>query len=153
MVDTQQNQRATWKADGAALLTTLLLPVAFLWPAATGRALLAHQDICFFFEPAMALLRDALRHGRLPLWSPYIFGGYPVAATGPACSPHCGARSSSVSVDSCLRIPSTRACYAPSRGFRWCSTSLSAAGEEACSLVLPRRRSRGGFVRSADIRR
>jgi hypothetical protein len=82
MVDTQQNQRATWKADGAALLTTLLLPVAFLWPAATGRALLAHQDICFFFEPAMALLRDALRHGRLPLWSPYIFGGYPVAAEG-----------------------------------------------------------------------
>ncbi len=41
-----------------------------------------YGDILFFFEPAKSLLHESLRSGRLPLWSPWIFAGYPIAAEG-----------------------------------------------------------------------
>jgi len=60
----------------------LLLHLGFLWRAALLRGFLIHSDICYFFEPAKALLHESLKAGRLPLWSPYIFCGYPIAAEG-----------------------------------------------------------------------
>lgn len=55
---------------------------AFFWRAALLLGFLAHSDICYFFAPMKDLLHESLRAGRLPLWSPYIFCGYPVAAEG-----------------------------------------------------------------------
>jgi hypothetical protein len=60
----------------------LILQAAFFWRAATLRGFFAHSDICYFFEPAKAFMHESLRAGRLPLWSPYIFCGYPIAAEG-----------------------------------------------------------------------
>jgi len=56
--------------------------LAFFWRAALLRAFLVHGDICLFFEPVKAYLHESLRAGRLALWSPYIFCGYPIAAEG-----------------------------------------------------------------------
>ncbi|UCC67002.1 MAG: YfhO family protein [Armatimonadota bacterium] len=64
------------------LPSLILLHLAFFWRAALLRGFLLHSDICYFFDPAKALLHEALRAGRLPLWSPYLFCGYPIAAEG-----------------------------------------------------------------------
>jgi hypothetical protein len=68
--------------DALAPAGLLLLQIAFFWRAATLRRFFAHSDICYFFEPAKAFMHESLRAGRLPLWSPYIFCGYPIAAEG-----------------------------------------------------------------------
>ena len=72
-----------WRhADVLAPAAFLALQFAFFWKAALLRGFLAHSDICYFFEPAKAFMHESLRAGRLPLWSPYIFCGYPIAAEG-----------------------------------------------------------------------
>ena len=76
--------RVRQRSDYAAIATLVFAHLAFFWRAAILRGVLIHSDICFFFEPAKALLHDSLRAGRLPLWSPYIFCGYPLAAEGQA---------------------------------------------------------------------
>jgi len=68
--------------DALALPSLALLHLAFLWRAALLRGFFVHSDICYFFEPTKAFMHEALRAGRLPLWSPYIFCGYPIAAEG-----------------------------------------------------------------------
>ena len=70
------------RVDGFAIASLVLLHLGFFWRAALLRGFLAHSDICYFFEPAKAFMHEALRAGRLPLWSPYIFCGYPIAAEG-----------------------------------------------------------------------
>lgn len=40
------------------------------------------DDIIFQNYPRMMFLRDSLMNGEVPLWSPYIYGGYPLAAEG-----------------------------------------------------------------------
>ena len=70
------------RSDVAAIGGLVALHLAFFWRAALLRGFLIHSDICYFFEPAKSLLHDSLRAGRLPLWSPYIFCGYPAAAEG-----------------------------------------------------------------------
>jgi len=35
-----------------------------------------------FFEPVKSLLHQSLRAGRIPLWAPQLFCGYPIAAEG-----------------------------------------------------------------------
>jgi len=67
-------------ALGIACLAGLVL--AFFWRAVLLRGYLFYGDIPLSFEPAKALLHDSLEAGRLPLWSPWIFAGYPVAAEG-----------------------------------------------------------------------
>ncbi len=72
-----------WRhGDVFAPAALLLLQFAFFWKAALLRGFLAHSDICYFFEPVKALMHEALRAGRLPLWSPYVDCGYPIAAEG-----------------------------------------------------------------------
>jgi len=66
----------------AGVVVLVLLQLGFFWRAVLLRGFFLHSDICYFFEPAKALLHEALRAGRLPLWSPYIFCGYPIAAEG-----------------------------------------------------------------------
>ncbi len=69
-------------SSGLAIIYLLALHIAFFWRAMLGLGFLAHSDILYFFEPAKSLMHEALRAGRLPLWSPYIFCGYPIAAEG-----------------------------------------------------------------------
>jgi hypothetical protein len=70
------------RSDGFAILGLLALQLGFFWRAALLRGFLAQSDICYQFEPYKAFMHEALRAGRLPLWSPYIFCGYPIAAEG-----------------------------------------------------------------------
>ncbi len=65
---------------GAAALAVVTL--GFFWRAALLRGFIVHSDICYFFEPVKAFLHESLRAGRLPLWSPYMFCGYPLGAEG-----------------------------------------------------------------------
>ncbi|MCJ7752672.1 MAG: hypothetical protein MUQ65_16565, partial [Armatimonadetes bacterium] len=74
---------APWgRSDFLAVGALILLHCAFFWRAILLRGFLVHSDICYFFEPAKAFMHESLRAGRLPLWSPYIFCGYPIAAEG-----------------------------------------------------------------------
>ena len=74
---------ARWgRRDLLAVGALVLLHCAFFWRALLLRGFLVHSDICYFFEPAKAFMHQSLRAGRLPLWSPYIFCGYPIAAEG-----------------------------------------------------------------------
>ena len=70
------------RADLLALLSLPALHIAFFWQAALLRGFLVHADLCYWFEPYASLLHTSLRAGRLPLWSPYVLCGYPVAAEG-----------------------------------------------------------------------
>jgi len=78
----EEAPQITRRSDYAAIAALVFAHLAFFWRAAILRGVLIHSDICFFFEPAKALLHDCLKAGRLPLWSPYIFCGYPLAAEG-----------------------------------------------------------------------
>lgn len=42
------------------------------------------EDTRIFYFPVMARLAELFRQGRLPLWSPWLFGGYPLFADGEA---------------------------------------------------------------------
>ena len=68
--------------DALAILLLLLLQLAFFWRAVLLLGFFAHSDILYQFQPYKAFMHEALRAGRLPLWSPYIFCGYPIAAEG-----------------------------------------------------------------------
>jgi hypothetical protein len=68
--------------DALAVLALIALQLGFWWRAALLRGFLVHSDICYQFEPYKKLLHEALRNGRLALWSPYMFCGYPIAAEG-----------------------------------------------------------------------
>jgi len=74
--------QAGGRGDAIAVVVLILAVLAFWWRAALLRGFLIHSDICYFFEPVKAFLHESLRAGRLPLWSPYIFCGYPLAAEG-----------------------------------------------------------------------
>ena len=69
-------------ADAIAIAALVGVHVGFFWRALLLRGYLIHSDICYFFDPVKVLLHDSLRAGRLPLWSPYVFCGYPIAAEG-----------------------------------------------------------------------
>ncbi len=68
--------------DSIVLIAVIVAPLLFLWRAALLRGYVFHSDICYFFEPVKAFMHEGLRAGRLPLWSPYLFCGYPMAAEG-----------------------------------------------------------------------
>ena len=71
-------RRGDWLALGALVS----LHIGFFREALLLRGFLVHSDICYYFEPLKALMHESLRAGRLPLWSPYLMMGYPVAAEG-----------------------------------------------------------------------
>jgi hypothetical protein len=68
--------------DLIAVGSLLLLQFGFWFRAALLQGFLLISDICFFFEPAKTYLHESLRAGRLALWSPYLFCGYPLGAEG-----------------------------------------------------------------------
>ena len=65
------------------LLVFLLGCTAFVhWPSVIGQGVYARDDTITFFYPAFATLHQSLRQGELPLWTPHIFGGFPLFAEG-----------------------------------------------------------------------
>src|SRR5687767_5452625 len=56
--------------------------VAVFWPMLTGVGVYAESDTFTFFYPVFAQLHASLRAGELPLWTPYVFGGFPLFAEG-----------------------------------------------------------------------
>ena len=60
------------------LITSCLL----LYPALTSGAVQWEDDTKYFYYPFLATIAAALKVGRLPLWEPGIFGGYPLFADG-----------------------------------------------------------------------
>ena len=79
---------ATGRNDAIAVAVLILAVLGFWWRAALLRGFLAHGDICYFFEPVKAYLHESLRAGRLALWSPYVFCGYPLGAEGQVATFH-----------------------------------------------------------------
>jgi hypothetical protein len=70
------------RADGAALLGLLGITLAFFLPALLGRGVFFIEDLHSLFYPMKFFQAEAIHAGRLPLWNPYIGGGYPQYAEG-----------------------------------------------------------------------
>lgn len=56
--------------------------VAVFWPMLVGIGVYAESDTFTFFYPVFAELHASLRAGELPLWTPNVFGGFPLFAEG-----------------------------------------------------------------------
>ena len=56
--------------------------VAVFWPMLAGIGVYAESDTFTFFYPVFAQLHASLRDGELPLWTPNVFGGFPLFAEG-----------------------------------------------------------------------
>src|SRR5690242_9447024 len=48
------------------------------WPLLAGIGVYAESDTFTFFYPVFATLHASVRAGELPLWTPYVFGGFPL---------------------------------------------------------------------------
>jgi hypothetical protein len=56
------------------------VPFFVFWRVALGQQIWATGDFSAFHYPLFAVSTDQWRHGILPLWNPYAFGGTPLAA-------------------------------------------------------------------------
>ncbi|MGH7790232.1 MAG: hypothetical protein ACRERC_25415, partial [Candidatus Binatia bacterium] len=63
---------------GLPIAVVLAAPIVCLWPAVTGRLLLASYDGLWMFLPLRVVVRDQLVAGELPLWNAWIFSGFPL---------------------------------------------------------------------------
>ena len=70
------------RAEFLVIAILVLLPLAFFWQAALRRGVFYFGDIFRLYYPQRAVYAQALREGRLPLWSPNILSGYPLLAEG-----------------------------------------------------------------------
>ncbi|MCL4465136.1 MAG: YfhO family protein [Chloroflexi bacterium] len=68
--------------DLAALLVVLVCVLIFFKDAVLFDNIYWEPDTITFYYPATRQLEDALRHGTLQLWTPYIFGGFHLFADG-----------------------------------------------------------------------
>lgn len=74
---------ATRRGDAywcAAVALALLLHVVFLHGLGDDNGIVTSYDVREIFAYHKAFYRDALLHGRLPLWNPHTFSGWPFAA-------------------------------------------------------------------------
>jgi hypothetical protein len=66
--------------DALALLALMGLVALFLWKLTFTNLILARGDMFLYFYPNWNYAADAIRHGHLPLWNPYLFMGVPFFA-------------------------------------------------------------------------
>jgi hypothetical protein len=66
------------RADAAAVACIGLFFVAFFPQGLFGRKFLLVNDAFFYSYPMHTVAWRMLRHGELPLWTPYILSGYPL---------------------------------------------------------------------------
>jgi hypothetical protein len=64
----------------AAVAALVLWPFVYFWRAATGELALLPHDGYRLIYPSKLLAARALSAGELPLWSPYMFSGFPFFA-------------------------------------------------------------------------
>ena len=69
-------------AEGLSIGVLLTTVAAVFWPMLTGIGLYAESDTFTFFYPVYSVLHAAVRAGELPLWTPHVFGGFPLFAEG-----------------------------------------------------------------------
>jgi hypothetical protein len=79
MIRTPMEQRQKLFAWMAGTAAGVLIPFA---PAVVGLRTLSHRDTDQLYAPVRALVVEALRSGRLPLWNPYEGMGRPLFAEG-----------------------------------------------------------------------
>ncbi|HXI18934.1 MAG TPA: YfhO family protein, partial [Chloroflexota bacterium] len=72
--------------DALAIGVLAAVCVAFFWPSIVHGLVAYENDTRIFYFPLFRRLGEALKQGQLPLWSPEIFGGYPIFADGEAGS-------------------------------------------------------------------
>lgn len=68
--------------EGLALAILIGAVVAVFWPMLVGIGVYAESDTFTFFYPVFAQLHASLQAGELPLWTPNVFGGFPLFAEG-----------------------------------------------------------------------
>lgn len=68
--------------DALVILIITLAVGLFFSQSLLNGTIFYESDTSLFYYPVLAEIADALRQGTLPLWSPYIFGGYPLFADG-----------------------------------------------------------------------
>lgn len=66
----------------SALATLGAAIFVVFWPHVLGVGVYAESDTFTFFYPVYATLHASLNAGELPLWTPYLFGGFPLFAEG-----------------------------------------------------------------------
>jgi hypothetical protein len=59
----------------------ILFSLLFFWREAFGGFLFCFRDLTYYFYPYRFFMAEAVRHGVLPLWNPYIQLGFPFLAT------------------------------------------------------------------------
>ena len=64
----------------AALGWLILQPVVFHWRVLISKTAYLPFDLPGFHTPLASVVVEALRQHRLPLWDPYVYGGYPIHA-------------------------------------------------------------------------
>ncbi len=74
-------RHVAWR-DTAAIALLAAAALAYAWPAIATGQIAYENDTRIFYYPIFARLGAALKQGLLPLWSPQIFGGYPIFADG-----------------------------------------------------------------------
>lgn len=75
-------RRRPLAADVAALLVLAGVVGLVTWPLALGIGIYAESDTFTFFFPVFTFLHASVKAGELPLWTPDIFGGFPLLAEG-----------------------------------------------------------------------
>src|SRR5579859_7918229 len=68
--------------DVAAIAVVVILDVLLFWPVFFEGQFVPRGggDLVSFIYPRYAFVAQAVRHGVLPLWDPYLFGGQPYLA-------------------------------------------------------------------------
>jgi len=76
----QAVDRRSLLTDSLALLALLGLVMVFFAKLSFTNLILARGDMFLYFYPNWNYAADAVRHGHLPLWNPYLFMGVPFLA-------------------------------------------------------------------------
>jgi hypothetical protein len=78
----RRNGRREWwrakRADAAALACIVLFFVAFFPQVIFGDRFIIAGDAFYYSYPLRTVAWQSLRHGELPLWTPYVLSGYPL---------------------------------------------------------------------------
>lgn len=72
-------RRATW-ADVLAILLFLACSLALFRESVTANEVYSEDDTVTYYLPLAQRIDAMLDEGRLPLWTPYVFGGHPLFA-------------------------------------------------------------------------
>src|SRR5437870_4870066 len=75
---------ATQLRTPAILVGLFLVALSYHWPEVASGLIPMEDDTRVFYFPLLVATKEALARMALPLWTPGIFGGYPLFADGEA---------------------------------------------------------------------